>query len=156
MLRLRILAVTWVAGVGLCGCSPAGPGSSVGYQRYVYTCCAGDGPQATWHPGDTVTVRWIVQPAEVTADSTGQRITLTAVLTGPYKSVAELKSGAPASLTLRATPIVTTDRTNGSPVSSIALPPNIPTGFYNVADDVGYANGHAGGAAIVQVSAGRG
>jgi hypothetical protein len=153
-LMLRVLLGTLVvATLGLSGCATANSGNSISYEPYTYTCCGASGTQRTWHPGDTYTLQWIVEAAGSTTDSTGQRVTLSAVLTGPYQSITTLKAGGAALMTLRATPIAITDRIHENPVSTIVLPVNLPAGYYNVADRMEFAGGGAvGSGRIIQVA----
>ena len=156
MHRLAIIAGSaWVAAAALSGCS-ADSSAAIGYQRYTYTCCEASDIQRVWLPGDTLTLHWMVASAGTTPDVTAERITLTAVLTGPYPNVAALKAGGSPRLTLRASPIGTTDRANVNAVSSIVLPTSIPAGFYNLADTIELANGKDAGASVIQVAAGGG
>ena len=152
-LMLRVLLGTLVVTtLGLSGCATANYGNSISYQRYTYTCCGASDTQGTWHPGDTYTLRWTVEAAGSTT-STGQRVTLSAVLTGPYQSITTLKAGGAALMTLRATPIASTDRIHENPVSTIVLPVNLPAGYYNVADRIELAGGGAVvSARIIQVA----
>ena len=153
MTRLTLTAGgAWLAAVALSGCSMSDSQSAIGYQRYTYTCCEASDIQRLWLPGDTLALHWMVAPAGTTSDATAERITLTAVLSGPYPNVAALKAGGSPRLTLRAAPIGTTDRARANAVSSIVLPMSLPAGFYNLADTIESANGKAGGATVIQVS----
>jgi hypothetical protein len=142
----------WIAAMALAGCSTSNAGTSVSYQRYTFTCCEGADFQRTWSPGETLTLHWLAQPAGTTPDGSGQRIALTAVLTGPYPNVDALKAGGSPRLTVRATPVVTTDRAGANEVSSILLPIDLPDGFYNLADTLESAGGKASSASVIHVS----
>jgi hypothetical protein len=144
---------TTAAAAALAACSPAGSSIATSYQRYTYTCCDGQDTQRVWHPGETFTLRWVAQPSGMTGDSAPQRVTLTAVMTGPYRDISALKSAPSAApLTVSATPIVTTDLVDGNPVSSILLPVTLPAGFYNVVDAIELTGGQSSGATIIQVA----
>jgi hypothetical protein len=149
-----LLATVVVATVSLTGCSTANSGNSIRHQLYTYTCCEGSSAlEPVRHPGETLTLQWIAESAGTTSDSTSRSITLAAVLTGPYQNVAGSKNGSAAPLTLRALPVVTTDRTKASPVSTIVLPVDLLAGFYNLAEDTELFHGNrVGSATIIQVS----
>jgi hypothetical protein len=148
----KVAAATPVAAVLLSACSSASPTNAVGYEHFRFTCCVTSDLQQAWHPGQELTVRWIAESAGMTSDATGHPITLTAVLTGPYASVAVLKAGGPHTRTLAASPIPVTDRTSGNPVSSIALPLDLPVGWYNLAFTIKSAGGNVGSATVIQVT----
>jgi hypothetical protein len=153
MTRVTFIALSaWIAALGLSACSTDTSQLSVSYQRYTYTCCQASDTQRAWVPGETLTLHWIAQPAGTTPDNSAARITLTAVLTGPYPNVNALKAGGSPRVTLSATPIVTTDRANTNAASSIALPTSLPAGFYNVANSMELASSKASGATVIQVS----
>jgi hypothetical protein len=110
--------------------------------------------QSAWHPGETVSLHWIVVAAGATADSRPLPITITAALAGPYASVNELKGGAPAARTLPAAALTPDDRNPAAPTSTFALPSDLAPGFYNLAFKVDYGGGNSvGGASVVQVGA---
>lgn len=112
--------------------------------------------QSPWHPGETVSLHWIVAAAGATATADGRphAITITAVLEGPYASVNVLKGGAPAARSVRAAPISTDDRNSTAPASIFALPSDLAPGYYNLAFKIDYGGGNSvGGASVVQVGA---
>jgi hypothetical protein len=153
MTRLTVIAGSaCLAAAALSGCSTATSQYSVSYQRYTYTCCEGADFQRPWSPGETLTLHWVAAPADTTADSSAQRITLTAVLTGPYPNVDALKAGGSPRVIVRATPVVTTDRAGANEVSSIVLPIDLADGFYNLADAIEGAGGKASSASVIHVS----
>jgi hypothetical protein len=88
----------------------------------------------------------------MTADDSHHPITLTAIFTGPYASVAALKTGGTHSETLLASPIRVTDRTSSSAVSMIALPLDLAAGWYNLVTTIKSAGGSTGGATVIQVT----
>jgi hypothetical protein len=105
-----------------------------------------------WHPGQLIAVQWTAESTGMTADDTQHRITLTALLTGPYTSVAALKAGGLPSETLKAAPLLVTDRTPGNPITTIALPLDLAAGWYNLATTASTAGGSGGGATVIQVT----
>ncbi len=154
MRRIPCLAIAGMVAAGLLGgCSPSSGGQSgATYARYTFTCCTASDIQSAWHPGETVSLHWIVVAAGVTTDSRPRRITITAVLAGPYANVNALKGGPPAARTLSATPLNTDDRNATPPTSTFALPSDLAPGFYNLAFTVDYGGGNSlSGASVVQV-----
>lgn len=155
MRRIPRLAIVGMVAAGfLSACSPSSGGQSgVTYTRYTFTCCTASDIQSAWHPGETVSLHWIVV-AGVTPDSRARPITMTAVLAGPYANVNGLKGGAPAARTLSAAALNTDDRNPTAPTSTFALPSDLAPGFYNLAFKVDYGGGNrVGGASVVQVGA---
>ena len=88
----------------------------------------------------------------MTSDDTKHSITLTAVLTGPYASVALLKAGGAHADTVYASSMQVTDRTPGNPVSTIGLPIDLPAGWYNLATNIRSAGGSVSSASVIRVT----
>ena len=156
MRRIPRLTIAGMVAAGfLAGCSPSSAGQSgVTYARYRFTCCTTSDIQSAWHPGETVSLHWIVVAAGATADSRPLPIIITAVLAGPYVNVNGLKGGAPAARTLPAAVLNTDDRNPTAPTSTFALPSDLAPGFYNLAFKVDYGGGNSlAGASVVQVGA---
>ena len=128
------------------------PTNAVGYQSFRFTCCANSDVLQAWHPGHDVTLHWIGESAGVTSDDVSHRITLTAVLTGPYVSVALLKAAGGYADTVSASPMQVTDRTPGNPVSTIGLPIDLPAGWYNLATTIRSAGGSVSSASVIKVT----
>jgi hypothetical protein len=151
----RVAIAGMVAAGFLCGCSPSSAGQSgLTYARYTFTCCTASDIQSAWHPGETVSLHWIVVAAGATADSRPLPITITAVLAGPYANVNGLKGGAPAARTLSAAALKTDDRNPTAPTSTFALPSDLAPGFYNLAIKIDHGGGNSvRGASVVQVGA---
>ena len=156
MRRIPRLAIAGMVAAGLLGgCSPSGAGpTGVTYARYTFTCCTASDIQNAWHPGETVSLHWIVVAAGATADSRPLPITITAVLEGPYANVNGLKGGARAATTLPAAALNTDNRNPTAPTSTFALPSDLVPGFYNLAFKVDYGGGNSlAWASVVQVGA---
>ena len=154
------MRVNWnvaAAGVGLsafdAACSPSIPPSGVSYEQFRFTCCANsDALLRAWHPGQGLTVQWVAESVGVTPDDTQHQVTLRALLTGPYTSVAALKAGGVHRATLLAAPLHVTDRSPGNPVSTIALPLDLAPGWYNLATTIQSATGTVGSSTVIQVT----
>jgi hypothetical protein len=137
----------------LVGCSPSSPTVAVGYAQFRFTCCANSGALThAWRPGQVITLQWSAESAGMTADDAQHPVTLTAIFTGPYASVAALKAGGAHSENLVAAPIHVTDRTSGGALSTIALPLDLAAGWYNLLTTIKSAESSTGGATVIQVT----
>jgi len=151
--RWKVGTASLVTALASAACSSPSGTDTVGYQQFQYTCCAGSDVQRVWHPGQDFTLHWIVEPAGMTSGPRQHPITLTAVLTGPYPSVAALKAAGAHAQTLAATPIHVTDQLPGNPVSTIPLPRSLPAGWYNLDVSVDSAGGNrVGGGSVIHVT----
>jgi hypothetical protein len=154
------MRVNWKAATAALGlsvflpaCSPPIPTNGVSYEQFRFTCCVNSGALLrSWHPGQDITVQWMTASAGMTSDDTQHPITLSALLTGPYASVAALKAGGTHSAALLASPLHVTDRTPGNPASTIALPLDLAAGWYNLATTIQSAGGIVSGATVIQVT----
>ncbi len=134
------------------GCSPSGPTGSVGYAQFQFMCCANsEALTQVWHPGHVITLQWSAESTGVTPNNARHPITLSAIVTGPYTSVAALKRGGAHAETLVASPLRVTDRTSGGAFSTIALPFDLPAGWYDLVTAIKSAGGSVGGATVIQV-----
>lgn len=151
-----VAAVLCVAGLGLaataCGGSH-GPGPSSSRAVYRYTCCAASVVNRVHRPGEMFRVRWSAAAVAPQARSTGP-VTLTLRLTGPFSSIAALKRNPTgASMTVRASPVHTSDRAGGSPLSTLRLPRAAKPGFYDLTSAVHQGGGVVSGDSIIRVAA---
>jgi hypothetical protein len=151
-LNWKAALATPVMAVFVSACSPPSSANALGYASFRFTCCASSDVLQAWHPGHEVALQWIGESAKVTSDDTKLLITLTAVLTGPFASVALLKAGSAHADTLYASPMQVTDRTSGNPVSTIGLPIDLPAGWYNLAATIRSAGGSVSSASVIKVT----
>lgn len=89
---LKKAAVARVATLSAASCAACGHGAAVKHQTSTYTCCRASNIMGPWHPGQTLTIHWIVKPGRLSDKPKATKLTLKASLTGPYESVAGLKS----------------------------------------------------------------
>jgi hypothetical protein len=140
----------------LAGCSQSSPPVAVGYEQFQFICCANaEVLTHAWHPGQVITLQWSAESAGMTAADSQVPITLTAIFTGPYASVAALKAGRTHAATLVASPIHVTDRTSDGAISTIALPLDMAAGWYSLATSSKSAGGSVGSATVIQVTRSR-
>lgn len=151
-LTWKAVVTTPVTAALMSACSSPSPTNAVSYASFRFTCCAASDAQPAWHPGQKVALRWIGESAGVTSDGAKQPITLTAVLTGPYASVALLKAGGAHADTLYASPMQVTNRTSGNPVSTIGLPMDLPAGWYNLTTNIRSAGSIVSSASVIEVT----
>src|SRR5215471_2694907 len=85
-------------GLGACAGPPPGPTGP------TYSCCVAADIERIYHPGDALTIHWIVQGPPAPSGAAHQ-IELSARLSGAFGNVAELKGGAAASQTISAAPL---------------------------------------------------
>jgi hypothetical protein len=153
LVNWKVAATTLVAPILLMGCSSPGSTTAVSYEQFRFTCCANsEALLQIWHPGQVITVQWKAESTGMTSDNAQHPITLATRLSGPYASVVALKAGGTHSETLIASPIQATDRTPGSPVSTIALPLDLAAGWYNLVTTITSAGGSTGSASVIQVT----
>ncbi len=152
-LTRKVLAFSALAASVVVGCSPSRPTASVSFQQFQFTCCANaEALTRAWHPGQVMSLQWSAVSAGMTATDVQHGITLTAVLTGPYSSVAAVKARGPHSLTLSSSALRVTDRTSGTEISTITLPVDLAAGWYDLVTSVASAGGRTEGATVLQVT----
>jgi hypothetical protein len=140
------------------GC--AGPRVETTYQGPTYTCCVAADIDRIYHPGDTLTIHWIVQGSPAPSGAV-LRFELNAHLDGPFGSVEELKSQvvhakgqAAGPQTVAAAPVRPTGAAGEQPVSTIPIPLTAEPGYYNLETSVGAAGSTFSGGSIIQIAAG--
>jgi hypothetical protein len=148
MSRVPPIIAASLALSGLVGCATTGSRPATGGTSY--TCCAAKNVDTLYHPGDTLTVHWIVRPSDA-GTRNSVPVELTAVLTGSFGSVDALKAGASGSVRYAAAPIHPTGSPGEQPVSTIVIGSDAPPGYYNLATAATQGGGSAGGASIVRV-----
>jgi hypothetical protein len=151
-LNWKAAIATPVAAVLMSACSSPSPTNAIGYASFSFTCCSSSDVLQAWHPGREVALHWMGESAGVTSDDAKHSITLTAVLTGPYASVALLKAGGAHAYTVYASSMRVTDRTPRNPVSTIGLPIALPAGLYNLATNIRSAGGSVSSASVIKVT----
>lgn len=124
----------------------------------AYTCCEAADVNSDYHPGQTLSVHWIVTPGTSSAGGQNQQVELNAHLAGPYATVNDLKtSAAPADKdlagvsTFTAEPVRPSGRAGEQPVSLILIPPTATPGYYNLVTSVTEPGATASGASVIHV-----
>lgn len=153
MKGMRVAMVASLFAVWIAGCSSPGSNTSVGHEQFTFSCCTGLNDSKIWLAGETLAFHWTEESSGSRSDVTGIQVTLTAVLAGPYLSVALLKSGGAHAETIRSPAIAASSTTNSNPISTIALPADLPAGWYDVAFTADSATGNGmSSATVIQVA----
>ena len=157
-MRRRIPAVMVplaVAGAAACSHQPSNETTSQAH--FAYTCCEQSDIAPVRHPGQAVTLHWIVRAAgETDSESSPLPVTLSAALTGPFVDVASLKASEPDSPVASSAPLHTTDVEGGDPTTTLRIPPDAKPGFYNLTFAVESGGGTVSGASVIRVQAAAG
>ncbi|MGR6318306.1 hypothetical protein Q2K19_01280 [Micromonospora soli] len=151
---VRLLACVVVPFLAACGPEPSGP---VAAGPVTYTCCAASEVDRLYRPGQTVTLHWSVEAPDEPGPATPPRVELTALLTGPFATVDELKIATtdtrtvPGLVTFAAAPVRPSGAPGERPVSTIAIGSDARPGYYHLATSVIGDGGTAGGASVVRL-----
>lgn len=143
--------------IGGCG------GSGTPAEAYSYTWCVSDLGAEVWHAGQPVRVAWTAVRGKQGARPGPASVRLTVLLSGPFRSVAELKqaiSGSPPSATrpggrapIAAAPAIrATTRSAAAPVSALTIPQDAPAGFYDLQFVVAAGTSRNWGSTIIRVA----
>jgi hypothetical protein len=157
--HMRIPMLTATVVLSTVACSSEAPTSVVKQATFSYTCCASADIDRVYHPGDVMTVHWIVQNEAPTSATQSTQIDLSAKLSGPYADVSSLKqreigaTSIAAATSISAAPIVTSDWAGGAPTSKLLIPATAAPGFYNLSTTVKSGGFTGGGDGIVRVVA---
>ena len=117
-----------------------------------YSCCSSEDINAVRHPGETLQLHWIVTPAGPGSHQAVSTVRLEVALSGPFASVATLKSSDSAP-SVKAPVVVTTDEVGQAPVSSLVIPADAGAGYYNLSATVDADGGQVTAGSVIQVSA---
>ncbi|MFR9780613.1 hypothetical protein ACL02O_31775 [Micromonospora sp. MS34] len=151
---VRLLGCLVLPLLTACGAEPS---AAMAVAPVTYTCCEARDIDRLYQPGETLTVHWtVVPPAE--PGGTRPQVQLTARLTGPFTTVADLKAAAEGnrstsgSVTFTAAPVRPSGTPDERPVSTIVIGPDALPGYYNLVTAlVGDDNTASGGASIVRI-----
>jgi hypothetical protein len=112
------------------GCTSQSPVVGVQHARYEYSCCQDSDLGTLHHPGEEITLHWIVTAEPPTGFTTAVPVTLSAVLTGPFPDVSTLKttmaSGSPPAALVAAPNVRTTVASGGGTLSADGIIQVVP------------------------------
>jgi hypothetical protein len=104
---------------------------------YGYACCSGSSINTVYYAGDLAKFEWI-RLTDRPGKQVATTLTLSVQLSGPFKSVADLKNAFGTShptngrTTMAAAPIRLSNKVVGNPVSSIRIRASAGAGFYEL------------------------
>lgn len=153
---VAVLAATVVTSTVACSSQAPteAPTGAATRATFSYTCCTAADIDRVYHPGDVMSIHWIVQKGTPTSATQPTQVNLSVRLTGPYADVSSLKErGVKGTSSISATPIVTSDWVGGAPTSRLVIPANASPGFYDLSTGSKSGGMTAGGASIVRVVA---
>lgn len=156
---LALGAWVCVGATTMAGCAGAQEDQTRGATAtFTYACCSNADVAQVVHPGEVLRVHWIASPGPPTSAASPVPVSPTASLTGPYADVAHLKTsvgdGAPTlSPVATAGTVQTTSQAGGTPVSTIAIPPDARPGLYDLTTAVESSGFTSTGGSIVRIEA---
>jgi hypothetical protein len=147
-----VVAIPVLAGPASTPVTASGAASSAVY----YSCCATDVSTTVWHPGQHVRIAWTQYGSHVTGTRVTPPVTLTAVLTGPYRTIGDLKDanygGSDPSSFVAAAPVIKVSVVPASsPVSVVTIPPATAPGYYNLSTRAAFGSASVSGATIITI-----
>ena len=125
--------------------------------EYQYSCCGAKAIDTTYHPGQTMRLHW-TSSSTVAAKGPSVTETLTARVTGPFASVAQLKAASShahpilGTLTIQALPRVVSDTLLAGPVSIIRIPTIAVTGYYNLTMTMSTTHLSVSGSSVIRIA----
>lgn len=145
---LLALVVVLAAGCSLSNGGSAGPVRAVS----GFTCCTARDINRVYHPGDVVTIHWIIDTTQAAAPARPASVTLTAALDGGFATAADAKSGRTAGTRqVRAEPVRVTDGTTVAPLSRLRIPDDATPGLYNLTTTTATGGITMSGTSIIRV-----
>ena len=120
--------------------------------EFTYTCCRAADINPVRHPGDVVQLHWTSRLSTPARSQHVVHVRLSASMTGPYPSVADLKAAPTTRPGVVADRALTTDHAGGAPVSTLAIPKNAAPGFYNVTTSVADPGGRVSGSSVIRIT----
>jgi len=124
---------------------------------FSYDCCTELLVNAVHHPGDALALKWI-QTTNPPNNYAATTITLSASVSGPFSSVASLKSAFARShpkygvINSKAIVIRLSDQKSAHPVSMIQIPADASKGFYELTTTVKEGSTAISGGAVIRVA----
>jgi hypothetical protein len=149
MRAIRAMSLTLGAAVLVAACTST---PVVTHTEYRYSLTA---PTGDLRPGQAVPLTWKAKAEVVQGEAPRLTARVCVAIAGPYASVEELKTSAPAASTcpvaaprtVVASAVAVADIAVGTPIDqSLMLPTTLPPGFYNLLSVFAYESGNHGGA----------
>ncbi|MDT5127193.1 MAG: hypothetical protein QOH54_2837 [Mycobacterium sp.] len=128
--------------LALAGCSRAQSNAGPQKALFAYTCCRASDMTATYRPGQTMVIHWIVTSTATQSRKSALPVELSAGLSGPFADVVLAKDSPKATRNaVSATPLKISESTGGSPTSRITIPTTAGTGYFNLTTSINDGGG---------------
>jgi len=155
-----ILSIIFVVTTLVLGPSTSGAQTKNSYPAtFSYDCCRALLVNTIHHPGDVLKLRWIrLTNAPTTNKQPAFTIVLSASISGPFATVASLKSAFARShprlgdVNSKATVVRISNRKFANPVSSIRIPANAGKGYYELTTSVAGGSVTQTGGSVIRIS----
>jgi hypothetical protein len=126
---------------------------------YSYNCCSASFIDTIHHPGEVLKLRWIqLTNAPTSSKQPAFTIVLSASISGPFATVASLKSAFARShpkygdINSKAAAIRLSNTKSAYPVSSIRIPANAGNGYYELTTSVAGGSVTSSGGSVIRIS----
>jgi hypothetical protein len=137
---------------------PAGAETSKSSRTtFSYSCCTAYQVNTVYHPGGALKLQWIPK-RDASNNYTATTITLSASISGPFRSVTSLKTDFSRShpklgvVNSKALTIRLSNRESAHPVSLIHIPANASKGFYELTTSIKDGPVTSGGGSVIRIS----
>lgn len=153
----RLLAVTCTAVLVSVPFSAAAYAGSKTNATFTYSCCTAAVVAAEFHPGEVLRLPWVAT-ADVPSAGKVDMVTLTAKISGPYKTVASLKSAFArrtpqlGKFNVEADQVRVSDGVAERTVELIKVPRDATAGFYELTTSTATHSLVVSGGAVIRVS----
>jgi len=159
-LQRKVLIAIFVVTTLVLNPTTSGAQSKDSHQAtFSYSCCSASFVDTIHHPGEVLKLRWIqLTNAPTSTKQPAFRIVLSANISGPFATVASLKSAFARShpkygdVNSKATAIRLSNTKSANPVSSVRIPANAGNGYYELTTSVAGGSVTSGGGSILRIS----
>src|SRR5450759_4787189 len=117
---VAVLAATVITSTVACSSQAPteAPTGAATRATFSYTCCTAADVDRVYHPGDVMSIHWIVLQGTPTSATQPTQCNLSVRRHGPYADDSSLKEhGGKCAASITAAPIVTFDTVGGAPTS---------------------------------------
>ncbi len=153
----RLLVLVTAASLVLMPVASAAHAASKTKATFTYTCCTASVVDATYHPGEVMRLPWIAT-ANVPSVGQSELVTLGAKISGPYRTVASLKSAFArhtprlGRFNAEADQIRVSDGAAVQRILLIKVPLDATAGFYELTSTTSTRSLVTSGGAVIRVS----
>ena len=129
------------------------------HATFSYNCCSASFIDTIHHPGEVLKLRWIqLTNAPTSSKQPAFTIVLSASISGPFATVASLKSAFARShpkygaVNSKATAIRLSNTKSANPVSLIRIPADAGKGYYEFTTSVAGGSVTSSGGSVIRIS----